>query len=119
MEFSEHTPEGEQARRREWLVANMKERGLDDPEVREKLIAWTDALHAERAPDHSADALDPMLDRFSGVRNTIEQAILLRDAGFIDEEREHLSYARMDADGWGEQGQALCKEIDDLIVSLG
>ncbi len=84
MESSFEKNETSQAERRAWLVANLREKGYQDPEARETLIAWmqTEEEHAARINSSEAN-----------IEVIINKALLLKECGLIADAEEELGIA--------------------------
>ena len=102
----ENFPNNEQQQRREWLITDLKEKGYEDPEVKETLQAWFKSQEDARG-----------IEPGSEIKDMIEYAELLRDAGLAVEAKEVLEDAIKNA--WqGFQDVALCDRIETMIDSL-
>jgi len=113
----EQIPNNEQAERRAWLVANLKERGADDPEAKAMLTAWLEAEQNKRNPDYADSVLGNTEDHGSGIPATIELGILQKEAGFPVEAKETLLAALEDAYNMGGQEELEIK-IEGVLDSL-
>lgn len=84
------------------LVRLLKDRGIEDPEVRDLLAGWISAQEAEvgRSGDYA----------IAQVRLELRRAILFGQAGFVDEARESFDAAKLLAANY---------QRDDLYDAIG
>ena len=103
----EPTSESEESPEQQ-LVRLLRERGIEDPEVRDYLDNWT--REQERQVEQSDDY--PLAQ----IEFNLRRARLYFEAGYIDAARENLGDARIQA--WNEQRDELCQAIEQEIDEL-
>ena len=90
------------------LTRLLKEKGVEDPEVRELLDKWTreEEARVEQSDDYHLEQISFNLKR----------ARLYFAAGYVDEAIENFEAAQIQA--WNEQKSDLYQEITDEIEKL-
>ncbi len=96
----------------EQLVRLLKEKGVENPEVRNSLVSWT--LEQEKRVEQSDDY------RLEQIKLNLLRADVYRKAGYMKEALENLQDALTQA--WNEHReklyQTITKEIDELENSI-
>lgn len=96
------------------LAKLLKEKGVEDPEARDFLGAWT------REQEERVDGLDGEKRLVAMIELNLKRARLYFDAGYIDEAFENFEAAREQAwnEGREELYQAIMSEMDKLESDL-
>lgn len=92
------------------LVRLLKERGIDDPEVKNSLENWT--REQERQVEQSADYI------LAQIKLTLRRARLYFEAGYFEDSFENFSDAKIQAisEGRAELAEEIIKEMDKIIT---
>lgn len=90
------------------LIQLLKEKGVEDPETKELLTAWT--MEQEQQVEESKDPEAP-------IQFNLKRARLYFEAGYVDEAYENFEAARTQAHQEGRD--ELLQTIDDEMDKLG
>jgi len=89
------------------LIAKLREKGVDDPEVRKSLMVWCEKEEAEVASINTSRA---------GIELDLKKAKLYRAAGYRDEAWASLEAARQAAHNEGDE--ELFRQAEDLMDQM-
>ena len=89
------------------LIQSLKEKGVENPKVKEILIKWT--IEQEKKVKELDNPEAP-------INFNIKRALLYSDAGYVKEAFENLYAARTQA--YQERRDELCQEITEKINKI-